>query len=116
MAIETNERPWGIWHTLLDYKQVKVKELVIEPGLCLSDQRHDQRNEHWYVMAGSLEITLESTDGVKEVVKLGPNDTQIIPKSTWHKACNVGMGYCHILEVQNGLFCEESDIERRGEE
>lgn len=113
MVIETNERPWGVWHTLLDYKQVKVKELIIEPGKCLSDQRHVHRTEHWYVMAGELEITLEDDEGLR-VVKLRAHETHIVPKGTWHKACNVGMGYCHILEVQNGLLCEESDIERRG--
>lgn len=63
-------------------------------------------------MAGELEILLENSLG-KNTINLKPHDTYIIPKNTWHKACNTGMGYCHVLEVQNGLQCVEEDIERK---
>ena len=53
------EREWGYWR-VLDDKQPrigqKVKELVINPGASLSNQKHEHRSEHWYVLEGTVQI------------------------------------------------------------
>jgi len=107
------EREWG-WYRVLDEKPgYKVKELVILPGKSLSDQKHQIRNEHWYVLSGICHLTTEY-QGRKSVINLHPlNNGYIIGKGTWHKARNDTAQPCHILEVQYGEQCVEEDIVRR---
>lgn len=110
------ERDWGYWR-VLDDKQPrigqKVKELVINPGDSLSDQRHKERSEFWYVLEGEVEIHLEWPDGEWQVQLLSPYTHYIIPTGVWHKTTNIGDVPAHILEIQYGNLCEESDIQRR---
>lgn len=109
--IDSKVRPWGYWKVLLEYPNVKVKELIVEPGKSLSDQRHSHRSEHWYIMYGELQLKTE--DKATEFHKLRTHDSFVIPAGTWHKATNVGKSPCHVLEVQYGESCVEEDIERR---
>ena len=111
---DKTDRPWGYWRVLDDkaYAGVKVKELVINPHNALSDQRHKYRSEHWYILEGSMTMKLEALDGCRNIVNLNQHDSLIIPVGYWHKAIGSNVR-CHILEVQYGTACEESDIERR---
>lgn len=113
---QKTERDWGYWR-VLDDKQPrigqKVKELVINPGCSLSDQKHAHRSEHWYVLEGQIKIQLELPNGIKRTREIGPHSTFIIPKNSWHKTTNIGNQLAHIVEIQYGNLCEESDIERR---
>lgn len=113
---EKTIRNWG-WYRVLDHQpknKFKVKELVIEPGKSLSDQRHYKRSEMWYVLKGTVEMITE-WEGRKEhqtlkALKKGYD----ISVGTWHKASNPSSDeYAHILEVQYGEECVEEDIERR---
>lgn len=102
------DRGWG-WYRVLDQKKgYKVKELVIQPTKSLSMQRHQQRNEHWYILSGSCII-----DNTVEKKKINSFESHVIEKNTWHKGTNRSTTTpCHILEVQYGSICEEWDIER----
>lgn len=107
------QRDWG-WYRVLDEKPgYKVKELIIEPGKSLSDQRHKFRSEHWYVLKG--EVTLETEwlarKGISKLREL--SNGYVINKGVWHKASNDTAFPCHVLEVQYGEKCIEEDIERR---
>jgi D-beta-D-heptose 7-phosphate kinase/D-beta-D-heptose 1-phosphate adenosyltransferase len=105
-------RPWG-WYRLLDDKpNYKVKELVIEPGKRLSMQRHFNRSEHWYVLKGKCDIVTEYDGSIMRVIK-HPNEEYIVGEKVWHQGQNNYTEPCHILEVQYGTECVESDIERR---
>jgi len=107
-------RDWGHWRVLDDKVTTKTKELVIEPGKSLSDQRHFYRSEHWYVLSGKLEIDTETPDPVvKKTLLLYPHSTATITSRTWHKARNVGTEPVHVIEIQHGTRCIEDDIERR---
>lgn len=106
------EREWGYYKVFDDRKGVKVKELMIAPGSSLSDQRHFQRSEHWYVLEGVCKIDLQIGEK-KSVVELNQHDSLIIEKGTWHRAFNETKSNCSILEVQYGEDCVEEDIERR---
>jgi D-beta-D-heptose 7-phosphate kinase/D-beta-D-heptose 1-phosphate adenosyltransferase len=106
------ERPWG-WYRVLDDKPgYKVKELVIEPGKRLSMQRHAMRAEHWYILKGKCDIVTDYFDSVTKVTKYA-NESYVIEKDVWHQGQNNYNEDCHILEVQYGDQCVESDIERR---
>lgn len=109
------KRLWG-WYRVLDDKPgYKVKELVIEPGKSLSDQRHFFRSEHWYVLKGSCDLKTEVAGGgmVTHTQLTELTNGYVIPVNTWHQASNPNSEPCHILEVQYGERCIEDDIERR---
>lgn len=116
---QKTEREWGYWRVLDDKGTVKVKELVINPGCSLSDQRHMHRREHWYILSGSCKIEIEKDDiiqtnaGRDQTVLLTQNKTHVINVYDWHRAYNPYDEPCHILEVQYGKKCIEEDIERR---
>jgi len=108
-------RDWGYWRVLDDkqpQKGIKVKELVINPGCSLSDQKHQYRSEHWYVLSGTLRMTTEYNNNQQHIY-LVPHSTYIVDKDVWHQATNVGTEPVHVIEIQYGEKCEESDIERR---
>lgn len=107
------EREWG-WYTVLeDNPNYKVKELVIEPGKSLSNQRHFMRSEHWRVLKGSCTLNTE-WQGVHESRELTTYSSgYTISTGVWHQAINNTNEPCHILEVQYGEACVEEDIERR---
>ncbi len=69
MSGEHSQRPWGSY-TVLDESAVhKVKRIDVQPGRRLSYERHQRRAEHWFMVAGSAEVTV---DGV--VRRLEPGD------------------------------------------
>ena len=106
-------RNWG-WYRVLDDKTgYKVKELVIEPGKSLSDQRHSYRSEHWYVLSGNCVLKTEYAN-YKQQISLNELTSGFnIGKGVWHQAINNSDVPCHVLEVQYGEKCIEEDIERR---
>lgn len=112
---QKTERNWGYWRVLDDKqprKGLKVKELVINPGCSLSNQKHTCRSEYWYILEGSLVMQTEWEKRVDEVT-LKEHQTYTIDKEVWHQASNPFDEPCHVLEVQYGSKCQENDIERR---
>ena len=106
-------RNWGWYRVLDEQKGYKVKELVIEPGKSLSMQRHEHRAEHWYVLKGEVTIgTLDVSSDLDDTHKLKQNQSTTIEVNEWHQGINHTKELCHILEVQYGSKCEESDIIR----
>ena len=57
--MEFDERPWGNYLVLEDKPKHKVKRITVYPKKRLSLQRHKHRQEHWYVIIGKAEVTLE---------------------------------------------------------
>ena len=110
---QKTETRWGFYRVLDDKDTFKTKELVIDPDKSLSDQRHKYRTEHWYVLKGKLCMITEDYAGDMKSTIMKPHDTMIINAGTWHKAISVGNEPCHVIEIQFGERCEESDIERR---
>ena len=101
------ERNWGYYRVIHQIgKQIKVKELVIEPGKELSNQKHFKRSEMWYIMKGQCVVN-------DEVWTAHEGAFTILPEQ-WHKAKNPFEEPCHILECQFGEECVEDDIEREG--
>jgi mannose-6-phosphate isomerase-like protein (cupin superfamily) len=105
---EYSERPWGNYTVLDDdAPDHKVKRLVVHPGKRLSYQRHAQRAEHWFIVAGTAAVTL---DGV--VTELRAGDAIDIPLHAAHRIANVGDNDVVLIEVQHGTYFGEDDIER----
>jgi mannose-6-phosphate isomerase len=105
---EYSERPWGNY-TVLDDGEAdhKVKRLVVHPGKRLSYQRHSRRAEHWFIVAGTAQVTI---DGV--VTELHPGESIDIPLEGAHRVANAGDTDVVLIEVQHGSYFGEDDIVR----
>jgi mannose-6-phosphate isomerase len=105
---EHDERPWGSYTVLSDEaSDHKVKRLVVHPGRRLSYQKHAQRAEHWFIVAGTADVTL---DGV--VTRLVPGQSIDIPLEGAHRIANSGDTDVVLIEVQHGTYFGEDDIVR----
>lgn len=103
----TDHRPWGHYTVLADEPDHKVKRIVVQPGKRLSLQRHQQRSEHWYVIKGEAQVTLDAN---LHVLRTG--DAVDIPVHTKHRIENIGTVELVFIEVQTGSYFGEDDIER----
>tara|TARA_B100000780_G_scaffold273198_1_gene236441 strand:+ start:2017 stop:2796 length:780 start_codon:yes stop_codon:yes gene_type:complete len=106
------ERPWGFYRLLDSGPGWAVKELTIEPGKSLSDQRHKHRSEHWHVVQGNVTIDTEWKER-KSTITIGPKDSYDIDAMVWHRPHNNGTEPVKIIETWFGNILAESDIERR---
>jgi mannose-6-phosphate isomerase len=105
---EVSVRPWGYYAVLDDdAPDHKVKRLVVHPGKRLSYQRHAQRSEHWFIVSGHPEVTV---DGV--VTELQPGQAIDIPLHAAHRIANPGDTDVVLIEVQHGTYFGEDDIVR----
>jgi mannose-1-phosphate guanylyltransferase/mannose-6-phosphate isomerase len=103
----TSYRPWGSYTILEEGPRYKIKRVVVNPGEKLSLQTHSHRSEHWVVVKGTAKVTI----GDKEIF-IHENESAYVPKSTLHRLENAGKIPAEIIEVQNGEYLEEDDIER----
>ena len=103
-----DERPWGNFTVLDEGEGFKVKRIEVLPGKRLSYQQHSRRAEHWFVVRGTANVTL---NGVEIVVNTG-------------NAVDIGIGVAHrvenrsdanrlvFIETQTGDYFGEDDIVR----
>ena len=105
--LEKSERPWGRYEVLQESKTHKVKCIWVKPGARLSYQRHKFRAEHWFIVQGTGEVTI---DGKTSTVKAG--DTVEFPIGVLHRMANTGSEEIIFVEVQTGTYFGEDDIER----
>jgi mannose-1-phosphate guanylyltransferase/mannose-6-phosphate isomerase len=103
----TVHRPWGSYETLHLSERYQVKQIVVEPGASLSLQRHHHRAEHWIVVKGTAQVTIEG-----EVKLLSENQSIYVPLGATHRLVNPGLIPLTLIEVQSGPYLGEDDIER----
>jgi mannose-6-phosphate isomerase-like protein (cupin superfamily) len=103
----TVERPWGSYTVLEKGPRYKIKRVVLQPKAKLSLQIHHHRSEHWVVISGTARVTRG-----EENYDVHPNESTFIPISVKHRLENPGLIALQIIEVQNGDYVEEDDIER----
>ncbi|MBT8416824.1 MAG: cupin domain-containing protein, partial [Silicimonas sp.] len=100
-------RPWGWYETLCLDHRFQVKRIMVKPGGVLSLQSHRHRSEHWIVVAGTAEVTVD--DEVKLVTE---NQGVYIPLGATHRMANPGKVPMYLIEVQTGAYLGEDDIVR----
>ncbi len=106
-------RTWGIFYEIFRDKNVKVKELVLNPNQGMSFQRHFHRGELWFVSSGSCLVNYsEKEASEKKEISLKKDDFFHIKKKEWHQLVNLNKEPCKIIEIQYGEKVEEEDIER----
>ena len=109
------ERPWGYYKVLHEVgKEVKLKELTVDPGKSLSMQRHRSRAEFWFVSEGEATVySLNRKTDPELVGKFTQFDHTWIANNEWHQLCNETENPLRIIEIQYGVNCVEEDIERK---
>ena len=107
MALERDERPWGMFEVLAEDDGYKVKRIEVKPGQRLSLQSHERRSEHWVIVSGMALATVG-----EQQIALRPNQYILIPLQTKHRIANPGDELLVFIEVQSGSYLGEDDITR----
>ena len=107
-------RPWGYYNVLhQDGQEVKVKELIVNPGDRLSLQKHYKRSEFWFVARGRATVyTVNRSSDVELMGVFGRHQHLWIPVGQWHQLSNEDTEPLHLIEIQYGENCIEEDITR----
>ncbi|UYO00545.1 MAG: mannose-1-phosphate guanylyltransferase/mannose-6-phosphate isomerase [Devosia sp.] len=103
----TAYRPWGGYTSMLQGDRFQVKRLFVKPGKKLSLQKHHHRAEHWIVVRGTAEVTIDGT-----VTTLSENQSIYLPQGCLHRLANPGKIELELIEVQTGSYLGEDDIIR----
>lgn len=104
---KTAYRPWGGYSSVLNGERFQVKRLFVKPGKKLSLQKHHHRAEHWIVVRGTAEVTVDGT-----ITVLSENQSIYLPLGCTHRLANPGKIELELIEVQTGSYLGEDDIIR----
>jgi mannose-1-phosphate guanylyltransferase len=104
---KTSYRPWGGYSSILMGERFQVKKLFVKPGKKLSLQKHHHRSEHWVVVRGTAEVTVDGN-----VTMLAENQSIYLPLGCTHRLANPGKIELELIEVQTGSYLGEDDIIR----
>jgi mannose-1-phosphate guanylyltransferase/mannose-6-phosphate isomerase len=100
-------KPWGYTERISSGDRYSVQSMMIKPGKNLTLQSHLHRAEHWIVVSGTVEITING-----EVRLLSENQSAYVPLGAKHKLHNPGKIPVRMIEVQSGTYLAEDDILR----
>lgn len=102
-----DHRPWGWFESLVVGGRFQVKRIMVHPGASLSLQSHYHRSEHWIVVEGTAEVTVDD-----ETRLVTENESVYIPLGAVHRMKNPGKVPMVLIEVQTGSYVGEDDIIR----
>lgn len=107
-SYEIHNRPWGFYKTVFLSEFVQAKIIHIFPKQKLSLQYHEKREEHWVIVKGQGQITIE-----KSIRNVSSGSYMFIPKGCKHRIENTSEQEPLIIsEVQLGTYFGEDDIIR----
>lgn len=99
--------PWGRNDKVVNTPRYHVNRVTVKPGGKFSLQMHHHRAEHWVVLSGTAQVTLED-----KTYLLTENQSTFIPIGSTHMLENPGKIPLEILEIQSGSYLGEDDIIR----
>ncbi len=102
-----DHRPWGWFECLVAGNRFQVKRIHVHPGGTLSLQSHRHRAEHWIVVEGTAQVTVDG-----DVSLVTENQSVYIPLGAVHRLENPGKVPLVLIEVQTGGYLGEDDIIR----
>ncbi len=100
-------RPWGSYQRIDIGARFQVKRITVKPGARLSLQKHFHRAEHWVVVHGTAEVTVDD-----HVTLVHENEAIYLPIGCVHRLSNPGKIPLELIEVQVGSYTGEDDILR----
>ncbi len=107
VALPVDHRPWGWFESLVIGDRFQVKRIHVHPGASLSLQSHHHRSEHWIVVEGTAEVTIDD-----KVQLVSENESVYVPLGAVHRMVNPGKVPMVLIEVQTGTYLGEDDIIR----
>jgi mannose-6-phosphate isomerase len=110
ISAHSGERYWGSVDVIEEGESYRISRVEIKPKHGIKPQIHYHRNEHWVVVSGVAKVTCGSEEKL-----LTRNQSTFVPAATLHKVENPGQIPLVILEIQNGEYLGEDDIERPSE-
>ena len=102
-----DRRPWGTFTVLDEGEKFKVKRIEVLPGKRLSYQKHSKRAEHWVVVQGTANVTLDD----REII-VSAGEAIDIATGSAHRVENPGTDMLVFIEIQRGSYLGEDDIVR----
>jgi len=100
---EKVERPWGNFERFTLNEPTTVKIITVNADESLSLQTHEQRDEFWYITAGSGMVQIgEAEQEARE------GDNFFAPRNTQHRI-SAGAAGLTFLEVSFGDFTENDE-------
>ncbi|MGK3555717.1 mannose-1-phosphate guanylyltransferase/mannose-6-phosphate isomerase, partial [Klebsiella oxytoca] len=100
-------RPWGRSDVVVQTPRFNVNRITVKPGGAFSMQMHHHRAEHWVILAGTGQITVNGKQFL-----LTENQSTFIPIGAEHCLENPGRIPLEVLEIQSGSYLGEDDIIR----
>ncbi len=100
-------RPWGYYTILHEGPGYKVKEIGIYPKKSVALQKHRHRSEHWNVVEGSVQVTVDGKNS-----RAAKNESIYVARGKKHRIHNPTQKTAKIIEVQIGNYLGEDDIIR----
>ena len=100
-------KPWGSYRIIDQGENFLVKNLVVKPYGKLSLQSHKHRSEHWVIVEGRAEVTINDN-----ITTLESNQSTYIPSETKHRLANNHDKNLILIEVWYGDNLDEEDITR----
>ena len=106
-----DHRPWGWVESLVMGDNFQVKRIHVKSGASLSLQSHNHRSEHWIVVEGIAQVTIDEDN---KLLKTG--ESVFVPLRSVHRMRNPSTEPLEIIEVQIGTYLGEDDIVRYEDE
>jgi mannose-6-phosphate isomerase len=107
VSSHSGDRFWGNVEVIEEGENYRISRVEIKPRHRIKAQIHYHRHEHWVVVSGVAKVIC----GTEEIF-LNPNQSTYVPAATLHQVENPGSIPLIILEIQNGEYLGEDDIER----
>ncbi len=103
---EVIHRSWGTNVLLEEGNHYRIKRVDINPGAQMTCHMHHHRSEHWMVVTGTVLVVC---DGVEKLVTKG--QSTYVPPCTPHRLMNPGVLPAELVEIQNGEYLGEDDMQ-----
>ncbi|MDZ1679506.1 cupin domain-containing protein, partial [Klebsiella pneumoniae] len=88
-------RPWGRCDVVVQTPRFNVNRITVKPGGAFSMQMHHHRAEHWVILAGTGQVTVNGKQFL-----LTENQSTFIPIGAEHSLENPGRIPLEVLEIQ----------------
>ena len=112
MNLDSVAKKWGYYQDLLRQRNLTIKTLTILPGEKISNQKHFERTEKWYILSGDGEAVLQHGNSIISI-QLETGTKFFVDLEVWHQVKANEGSTLSILEIQEGKNCSEDDIERK---
>ena len=100
-------KPWGSYQVLEEGSEYLIKKIRVNSGGILSLQSHKHRSEHWVIVEGIAEVTIDNSINI-----LHTNEHIFIPQGSRHRLANKDKKELVVIEVWTGNLLDEDDIIR----